>query len=121
MIKLWMPCLILLIVALSGCTDKTEQTAKAAVTPEFTLPETSVVYVEIKGLQFNPFELRIAKGTTVQWTNMDSAQHVVYGNSFRSPPLNKRDRWSYTFNRSGTFEYSCSVHPSMQHARIIVD
>ncbi len=95
------------------------RTIEATVTPVFTVPEPSTVYVEIKGMGFNPPELNVVKGTTVRWTNLDSAQHVVNGNGFRSPTLNKRDMWNYTFNKTGTFEYDCSIHTSM-HGRIIV-
>lgn len=95
------------------------RTFEATVTPVFTVPEPSTVYVEIKGLGFNPPELNVVKGTTVRWTNMDSALHVVNGNGFRSPILNKRDTWNYTFKKTGTFEYDCTIHTSM-HGRIIV-
>lgn len=124
MTKLWFPCLILLIVTLSGCTDKRTEPPDIAVnaaTPVFTVPKPSTVYVEIKGLQFNPSELRVVNGTTVRWTNMDSARHVVNGDGFSSPPLYKRDVWNYTFNKTGTFGYNCSIHPSMPHARIVVE
>lgn len=129
MAKPWLLCLILLIAALSGCTDKkpepvknvtTNQTPAVIITPAFTIPEPSTVYVEIKGSLFDPLELKVIRGTTVRWTNMDSAQHVVNGEGFRSPPLYKRDMWNYTFNKTGTFEYNCSIHPSMPYARVIV-
>ncbi|MFA4935865.1 MAG: hypothetical protein WC568_08525 [Candidatus Methanoperedens sp.] len=127
MSKIWFLCLILIIAAMSGCTDKKTEPVNTTLnhtqvspTPAFTVPEPSTVYVEIKGSLFDPLELRVIRGTTVRWTNMDSAQHTVNGDDFRSPVLNKRDVWSYTFNKTGTFEYSCSVHPSMPHARIII-
>ncbi|MDD5472708.1 MAG: DnaJ domain-containing protein [Candidatus Methanoperedens sp.] len=95
------------------------RTIETTVTPVFTVPEPSTVYVEIKGIGLNPPELNIVKGTTVRWTNMDSAQHIVNGNGFRSPTLNKRDMWNYTFKKTGTFEYDCTIHTSMR-GRIIV-
>lgn len=109
---------------MSGCTDKETEpinmTVNATITPGFTVPEPSTVYVEIKNLQFIPSEVRAVKGTTVRWTNMDSARHVVNGDGFISPVLNKRGVWNYTFNKAGTFEYNCSVYPSMPNARIII-
>jgi len=126
--KKWILCIILLIVVLSGCTDKKIEPVKndtnltpAIITPVFTVPEPSTVYVEIKGSMFTPSELKVINGTTVRWTNMDSARHIVIGDGFRSPALNKKDMWNYTFNRTGIFEYNCSIHPSMQRARIIVE
>lgn len=119
---------IALIVLLSGCTDKSEQvnntinqTPAPTITPPFPVLEPSTVYVEIRGSAFNPPEIKAVRGTTVKWTNMDSAGHIVNGAGFRSPILNKRDSWSYTFNNSGVFEYNCSIHTSMPHGRIVVE
>ncbi len=129
MAKARLLCLILLIVLLSGCIDnETEQasnvsanrTPQAASTPYFPVPEPSTVYVNIIGFAFDPAALNITNGTTVRWTNLDSAQHNVNGNGFRSPVLYKHDMWNYTFNVTGTFEYNCTVHPSMPHGLITV-
>jgi plastocyanin len=83
--------------------------------------ENSTVYVTIKGSEFKPSELRVMKGTIVKWKNMDDAQYIINGTDFVSPPLNKRDVWSYTFNKTGTFEYNCTIHSWMQHGHIIVE
>ncbi|VVB90187.1 Cupredoxin-like domain protein [uncultured archaeon] len=127
--KSWLLYLILLSVLFSGCADKktgqtvmeTGQAPEESVSPTFTVAEPTTVYVEIFGSAFNPQELKITRGTTVRWTNKDSAVHTVKGEGFSSPPLNKREMWKYTFNKTGTFEYSCSDQYSMQHGRIIVD
>jgi plastocyanin len=126
--KAWILCSILLIGALSGCLDekpaenstgnKTNVTPPAPVN---TVPEPSTVYVEIMGSRFDNLRLNVIKGTTVRWTNLDSALHVVNVNGSRSPPLYKRDRWNYTFNRSGKFEFNCTIHPSMPKGLVIVE
>ncbi len=132
-------CLLVLIAALSGCTGPGDKPAtvnqtpapvpRTAPTPAFPVPEPSTVYVEIFGSKFSPPRnpLNIINGTTVQWTNKDSSIHTVNltinGESFSSPPLDnvKSKTWNFTFNKTGTFEYSCSNHPWMQHGRIIVE
>lgn len=130
MIKLVALLILLLIVALSGCIEEKpglvanttmNQTPQPTVTPMFTVPEPSTVYVEIMGSAFNPTVLTITNGTTVRWRNMDSAPHAINGKDFSSPPLNKREMWNYTFNRNGTFEYNCSIHPASAKGRIIVE
>ncbi len=130
LVKLCLPCLFLLIAALSGCTDKETEpvpTPTAApkpqvtVTPAFTVPEPSTVYVEIKGSMFNPPVLKVINGTTVRWTNMDSAAYVINVDNVSSPPIHKRETWNYTFNKTGTFEYNCSLHPTMPKGRVIVE
>ncbi len=129
MAKAWLLCLILLIVSISGCAEsETEpapnvsvnRTPPATATPYFPVPEPSTVYVNIIGFAFNPADLNITNGTTVRWTNMDSALHNVNGNGFRSPVLYKHDMWNYTFNRTGNFEYNCTIHSSMPHGLVIV-
>ncbi len=128
MAKLYPLLLILLTVALSGCAFKTDQpldttmnqTGVINAAPLFTIREPSTVYVEIIGSAFNPSELNVVNGTTVKWKNLDSARHSINVDNFSSPLLNKRETWKYTFNKKGTFEYNCSVHPWM-HGRIIVE
>jgi plastocyanin len=130
MVKPFALLMLLLIVALSGCTEEkpepvinttVNQTPQPTVTPMFTVPEPSTVYIEIKGSAFNPAVLTITNGTTVRWTNLDSAPHAINGKNFSSPPLNKKEMWNYTFNRNGTFEYNCSIHTPSAKGRIIVE
>ena len=138
MSKLYPLLLILLTIAVSGCTIKADPsynitsdqvqaatTATAIATPTSTPVifghENSTVYIEIKGSEVKPSELRIINGTIVKWKNMDDAQYIINGTNFVSPALNKRDTWNYTFNKTGTFEYSCPDHPWMNKGRIIVE
>lgn len=79
------------------------------------------VYVKIRGSKFNPSKLRIARNTTVRWTNKDSALYVINEGNFTSPTLNKYDKWDHLFNETGEFEYNCTIHPYMQKGKIIVD
>ncbi len=126
---LYLLLLIMLVLATSGCTvewqhrpNATNQTHPTIIAaPTSSVREPSIVYVEIKGSAFNPTELKIANGTTVQWKNQDSAQHAIKVGNSSSPPLNKREMWNYTFNGKGTFEYNCTIHPWMQHGGIIVE
>ena len=122
-------CLIVLVVvAVSGCMDNepqvnasVNQTPTPVPTNSFPVEENSTVYVKIIGSTFDPASHEVIKGTTVKWTNWDSAIHIVNGPGFQSPPLDKRDSWNYTFNNTGSFEYNCSNHPSMAHGWIIVE
>ncbi len=104
-------------------TNATENKTEIKVNdaPVFKVPENSTVYVEIKGSMFNPPELKVVNGTTVRWTNIDSATYVINVDNISSPPLNKRDTWNYTFIKAGTFVYNSSLHPGMPKGRIIVE
>ncbi|PWB52542.1 MAG: hypothetical protein C3F06_08285 [Candidatus Methanoperedenaceae archaeon] len=129
----WMLCFIL-VVLISGCTGENTdqgtdignqqqvvQIPTVAPTKGFSVPEPTTVYVEIKGTMFNPPEWKIVNGTTVKWTNMDSTSYIVNVDGVQSPLLNKRDSWKYTFNKTGIFEYKCSLHPKMPKGKIIVE
>ncbi len=66
-----------------------------------------------------PLNLEIKKQTTVTWANEDSVPHNVQSQDefgkvtdvFNSPPLNTGDRFDFTFEESGSYNYYCSFHP----------
>ena len=76
--------------------------------------------VKIDNFSFGP-DLTIAAGTTVTWTNLDDAPHVVASdtNIFKSKTLDTDDHYSYTFTKPGTYVYYCTVHPKMI-AKVVV-
>jgi plastocyanin len=79
---------------------------------------TSAVKVSIQNYAFAPASITVAAGTTVTWTNMDSAPHTVTVSSgpekFGSQNLQKGDSFSYKFTKPGTYSYYCAVHPDMK-------
>lgn len=88
------------VVAVSGCTSQTT---------------TSANTVTIQNMAFNPATLNVQVGTTVTWTNKDSATHRVVSDTglFNSGDLTTGMSYNYTFNQTGSFSYHCSIHPSM--------
>ncbi|MGW6935236.1 cupredoxin domain-containing protein [Lentzea sp. NPDC054927] len=74
--------------------------------------------VEIMGYAYQPATLTIAAGDTVTWTNHDTAPHNVVvtdgPEKFTSPNLQQGQTYSYTFSKSGTYSYYCSIHPDMK-------
>jgi len=83
---------------------------------------TSGNSVLIKDFIFSPSELTINVGDNVIWTNQDSAPHKILsdsGNELSSDTLAKGQTYSHTFILAGTYNYYCSIHPSMK-AKIIV-
>ncbi|MGP3921985.1 cupredoxin domain-containing protein [Streptomyces sp. 8N616] len=73
--------------------------------------------VVMQGYAYGPAALTIAAGTTVTWTNKDTAPHDVKTRSgpvaIHSPLLDKGESWSFTFTTPGTYSYYCTVHPDM--------
>jgi plastocyanin len=71
--------------------------------------------VAISGFKFSPAAITIPSGTTVTWTNNDSAPHTVTAddNSFTSGTLNQGAKFSHKFTSAATVNYHCEVHPMM--------
>ncbi len=78
--------------------------------------------VTIDNFSFQPATLTVPAGTTVAWVNRDDVPHTVASNDnkFRSKALDTDERFSYTFNDAGTYEYFCSLHPKMT-AKVVVE
>ncbi|MCC6790150.1 MAG: cupredoxin family copper-binding protein [Thermomicrobiales bacterium] len=79
------------------------------------------VQAEIVDFAFNPGTIEIAAGTTVTWTNTDSVPHTVSqtGGGFESGKLDQGQRFSFTFDEPGPYEYFCQYHPNMTGTIIV--
>ncbi len=78
-------------------------------------PETTEV--KIDNFSFGPETLTIPVGATVTWINRDDIPHTVVSTddskTFKSKVLDTDEKFSFTFNKAGTFPYFCSIHPKM--------
>jgi plastocyanin len=107
--------LLALAVAITGCT------ANQNPAPQSTGPATHVAgpgAISIKNFAFSPQQITVTQGTTVTWTNQDSIQHTVVSDSgapeaFSSGPLSQGGSFAFTLTKPGTYNYHCSIHPSM--------
>ena len=72
--------------------------------------------VVLKNLALNPTSVTIAVGATVTWENQDGMDHNVIANdgTFKSPDLGSGKTFSFTFEKAGTYTYSCHIHPTMK-------
>ena len=75
--------------------------------------------INIANFAFDPATLTVAKGTTVTWTNSDTATHQIKSDTFNSAALATGQSFSFTFNTVGSFAYSCAIHPSMTGTIIV--
>src|SRR5580704_4167755 len=94
---------VLLVFAIA---EPAEQTA--AVPPN---------QVTINKFSCAPTTLMIVTGAQVVWINHDEDVHTVAsgdgGHLFKSPALYTDDKFTFTFNKPGTYIYFCSIHPHM--------
>ncbi len=72
-------------------------------------------------LLLNPPSITIKVGTTVRWTNQDSATHSVTSDTgvWDSGNVAQGATYSRVFDTVGTFAYHCAIHPSMKGTVIV--
>ncbi|APH39599.1 cupredoxin domain-containing protein [Methanohalophilus halophilus] len=116
--KVFMILIVLVTVFLAiGCADY-QQSDNGAEENGEAIETTSVIMEDI---QFKPATIQISVGDTVTWTNEDSATHTVTGQNFDSGNLGQGETFTYTFDEAGTYEYECTIHPSMTGTVIVGD
>ena len=88
-------------------------------TPPAALPPNSV---GIDNFSFAPAILTVTRGSTVTWLNSDDVPHVIVSAPATFPGsrvLDTGQRHAYRFSKPGTYDYFCSIHPTMT-GRIVV-
>lgn len=77
--------------------------------------------VSIANFAFTPEEITIAPGETVTWTNDDGAPHGLefHDGAKGTDLLLPETSFSRPFEKPGTYDYNCSVHPYMT-GRVVV-
>jgi plastocyanin len=91
----------------------------AATTTPAAAGGASTVKVSIANFAFDPASVTIKAGDAVEWTNNDSATHTVVGSGWESGSLGNGATFSHTFTEKGTFDYKCSIHPSMKGTVVV--
>jgi plastocyanin len=72
--------------------------------------------VTIDNFTFKPETITIHKGTKIEWENEDDIPHTIVETQgkFNSPALDTDDKYAFTFDVPGTYEYFCGLHPHMK-------
>lgn len=94
-------------------------------------PEVDITKFTLKQW-YKPAEITVNVNDTVRWINYDTEPHTVtsgLGGGLASAATNSKgkpnglfdsglfkpgDSWSFKFNKSGTFNYFCTIHPWME-------
>lgn len=76
-----------------------------------------VVEVKIESYKFQPEKLTVKAGTTVRWTNNEKrATHSIWFKGEAIPEserLLSGDSFERSFDKPGTYPYTCGPHPEM--------
>jgi plastocyanin len=96
-------CFIIPLVCLTGCSSE----------PEKRIPELHTIV--ISSMQFNPAELVIAKGDTVEFVNKDIVIHDINQDpdkTWSSSKLSTGQTYKVVIKLNTN--YYCSIHPGMK-------
>jgi plastocyanin len=110
------PALILALCAvlLTGCGGGDDS---ASTTDTGSTSGASAGAVEIVDYEYMPAELTVPAGTTVRFTNKDSAAHTAtskQSGAFDSGTIKGGATGEITLEETGTFAYFCAFHPFMK-------
>ncbi len=125
-----------ILVGVCGCTQTAPpvqppanvttplQTTQLLTMTTIQVPQTtssvSANTILIKNFVFEPARMTVKVGSTVRWVNQDSVPHrIVFTDGADSTILAPMQSWSRKFDRAGTYDYSCTIHPTMQGTVIV--
>ena len=71
--------------------------------------------IAIDGVKFQPSDVTVNVGDTIEWLNKDPFPHNVTSKdgAFRSRNLEPTQSFRFRATKSGTFAYVCTLHPTM--------
>jgi plastocyanin len=138
--------LLIVLVALSGCTQETAAPTTVtptdvvttgapsnmtiamtmAPTPRVSMtPSTKITTIHIRNNTYVPNELTVLPGTGIRWINDDSVMHIVKASGdhvgmFTSSGIMNGGQYGYTFGETpGIYEFTDPGYPNMKGAIIV--
>ncbi len=110
--------------AASPASVATSSAPAATVAPS---PSAAPVAIDVQGFKFVPATLEIPVGTTVTWTNKDTAAHTATSGKpdakdgkFDGALDPSGGSFAFKFTTAGTYDYFCAKHPKTMLATIVV-
>ncbi len=81
----------------------------------------SVRQVIIREMRYEPVELTVAVGDTVEWVNRDLVPHTATAQSreWDSGSIESDASWRTIVRTRGPFPYACLFHPAMQATLLV--
>ena len=113
-------------MAAVGCS-KSSKSAATTTTKATTTTAKSVnagAVITISEFQFSPAKVTIKAGQSVEWKNEGNVAHTVTETTtprtFASTDINPGQTYTQTFDKPGTYNYVCSIHPDRMQGSIVV-
>lgn len=103
------------VTAQEGEADSNASPAAAGNAPAPSGNAVRSEKVEIVDYAYSPDPVTIEEGGKVTWRNEDSVAHTATAEdgSFDTGTIDPGKLKSETFKQPGTYEYICSIHPTM--------
>ena len=87
-----------------------------AALPAFAASHTIVM----DGTAFTPATATVQRGDRVTWVNRDPFPHTATASgAFDSGSVADGASWTWVADKTGTFDYVCTLHPTMK-GRLVV-
>jgi plastocyanin len=114
-----------LFVAATGCSKSSKSSASSSNESTTTQapPINQGALVKISEYDFSSADVTIKAGQSVEWRNDGGVAHTVTAtssNAFASASINPGQTYVQTFNKPGTYQYVCSIHPDKMKGTIVV-
>jgi len=86
-----------------------------------TASDAGTPQILIRNFRFEPTTLEVPVGVSVTWVNQDEEIHTVTSTQglFISPGLDGDEHFSFRFEKPGTYEYRCALHPQMKGTVVV--
>ena len=118
---------VTVVLAAAGCSKSSKSNASSSSgggsTTTVAPPINQGASVQITEYAFTSPTVHIKVGQSVEWQNMGSVQHTVTetsGRDFASADINPGQTYVQSFDKPGTYQYVCSIHPTQMHGTIVV-
>ncbi len=116
---MWIAIAIIVIVVVAGVAVYLLYKPPSG-TPVSILDEGTTTACQTSGdtnCKFNPASITISSGGSVTWTNKGGVAHTVTTKSGApasfDKSLNPSDTYTLSLTTTGTYNYTCTIHPWM--------
>ena len=91
-------------------------TMTTTIAQDKQMDETKVTMTigDAETIGFVPTTVSVKRGTSITWTNNDVSAHTVTGSGWDSGMLQPGQSYTRRFDANGSFDYRCTIHPTMQ-------
>jgi plastocyanin len=75
--------------------------------------------IAVRDFEFAPVDFTAKAGEKVVWENEGEQIHNVKGRGFFSRAMDAGESYSFTFERPGSYDYLCTLHPRMRGTVVV--